>query len=461
MKLVKETFGRISWMMIPLICIASLAVCDPEWFVEEIVTTPAVLNCTDLVLDSTDQPHVAFIAANKLIYADRESGTWSLDTLSSNGASAISIDLFSSDIPAIAYVDNYYPYAVKYMYFNGSSWQAESISCVLGGTKDVCLAIDNEDIPRVLHHRFCYFNPYNAYTDFYFYTREPTGWEYDKILSYNTVDEGQVYNFDLDLTPFENHPRVTYSHSYYSTFSFEYAWPDQKPEYWNWLVVAFGLDAEYENSLDVDPNGISHCSFRRYSNLYYAIGNTAGFMYEVVDSEDGVAKYSDVQADIQSIPHIVYDAPDGLRYATKPGSNWVFNTVGPLYSTIRDPSICLDSSGNPHIAWIDTDSSRIMYAHYFDPTGISSPIHRIGTLVFNGVYPNPFSTTALAEFTLMEPARVVHGIFSLDGRLVWEDSYQYPAGICSMQLPHLETGVYIYRMKASNQVETRYFTVCN
>jgi len=448
-------------MIFPLICITAIAASDSKWVVEEIVTSPMLLLDTDLVLDTTDQPHVVFIAANNLIYARRESGTWSLDTLSRNPASSVSIDLFSTGIPAVAYVDQYYPDEVNYLYFNGSSWLTEKVGCIFMGTRDACLAIDSEDVPRILYHYYCYLNPYNASTRLSFCTRETTGWESDLILSYGTCDEGMVYNFDLDLTH-ENQPRVVYGHTFFSTSSFEFAWPDQRPEFWNWNVIAFGLDLQYENALDVDPNGVSHCSFRRYSNLYYAIGGTSGFNYEVVDTEDDIAVYSDIQGDSQSIPHIVYDASDGLRYATKPGSDWKFDTVGTPSAIIRNPSICLDSYGYPHITWIEIVSSRVMYAHYYDPSGVGDPTQpNPGSLMFDGVNPNPFSNTAVAEFSLVESARVALGIFSIAGRLVWENDCEYPSGNNTVQLPQLEPGVYILRMNTTNQVETGYFTICN
>ncbi len=369
MKSDKAGYGLLSIMMFPLFLITAVALCNPVWIVEEIASTPAILGSTDLVLDSTDKPNVVFIAGNRLVLALRESGTWCLDTLLQNSVSSVSIDLFSSDVPSMVYSEIGAPGEMKYLYFNGSSWQIESIDQIWDAN-EACLAIDNQDIPTILYMQFVYLNPSIAKTELFLFKRGATEWECDSILSHNSMDEGMVSNIDLDLMAFTDEPRVLYRLFSDSTFTLEYAWPDQMQEYRKWVSLTLAQDPEFENSLDVDPNGRSHCCYRCNSNLYYAVGDTIGFTQEVIDTGDDVAMYKDVQGDSFSIPHIVYDSPGGLQYATKGESGWEFATVGPPYSAIKDPSICLDSAGNPHIVWIDTSTHKVMYAYYFESSSV-------------------------------------------------------------------------------------------
>ena len=444
----------------PLTVVSSVVFGEEEWIVEEVFTSPLPHVSTDLVLDSAGEPHLAFVQGNRLIYATKESGLWSLDTLRGSATSSVSIDLFSSDVPAFSFVEKLPPYEVGYMSYNGSSWFTESLGIVYNGTIETHLAIDSEDIPRVLRHTFVYVNPYNAGTTLYFDTRGASGWESDEILRYNTTAEGVIGNFDLELTQ-DNQPRVIYSLYYGRSSSLDFAWPEERPQYWNWRSVVGGLDVENDNSLDLDPSGVSHCSFSRFSNLYYATGGCEGFTVELVDPEDGVANYSDVQADILGNPHIVYDSPAGLIYATRSGSAWEFCNLGTPMCTVRDPSICIDSSGYPHIAWVETDTHRVMYAHFGEASGISDLSPQISHIELHGIFPNPVNTSANAKFSLEVPGRVCQQVYSIDGRLVWEESFNSPSGELSSRLPALDIGLYIYRISALNLAETECFTVCN
>lgn len=355
-------------LMLFLIFVAETALSSPEWVVEEITSTTANLRSTDLVLDSTDKPNIAFIAGNRLILAVRNLDTWDLDTLVQSNASSVSIDMFSTDTPAIVYSHISTPGEFKYMYFDGYTWQKETIDEIWDAT-EACLSIDTRDIPTILYMQFVCLNPSVANTDLFLYKRGATEWEYNSILSYNSMAEGTVNNLDLDLIDFTDEPRALYRLFSNGKYTLEYAWQDSP----NWESLTLDQEPEYENSIDVDVNGVSHCSYRINSNLCYAVGDNRGFTQEVVDTADSVAMYKDVQGDSSSVPHIVYDSPDGLKYATKTESGWEFATIGPLNSSIRDPKICIDSSGTLHVVWVDIDRHKVMYAYYGELSSASTP----------------------------------------------------------------------------------------
>lgn len=363
-KPVESTLGMIFTVILPLIFITETGQCNPEWIVEEKASTTANLRSTDLVLNSEDKPNVVFIAGNNLILAAKESdSTWSLDTLIENSASSVSIDLLSTDAPVILYSEMSTPSEMRYLYFDGSSWNSETID-EIWDAHEACLTINNRDIPTILYSQFVYLNPSVANTDLFFCERQATEWEYDSILSFNSIAEGTVSNLDLDLNSLTDEPIVLYRLFTDSTFTLEYSWLEQEQDSLNWPSLTLSQDPEHENSLDVDPNGISHCCYSSNSQLCYAFGDETGFALEIVDTEDSVAMYNDVQGDNMSIPSIVYNSAAGLKYATKTESGWEFSIIGPLYSNVLDPTIYLDSSGKPHVTWIDTGTQKVMYAYY-------------------------------------------------------------------------------------------------
>ncbi len=418
---------------------------------------------TDLVLDRSGRPHVSFIMGSMLVYAFRSEDGWALDTVGVLSPSASSVDLFSSGEPAVSYVVRTYPHEVCYAHRQEGEWLTESVGALIHGTERTCLAIDAEDIPHILYHYHCYINPYNAATSLNYCTRQGADWETEQVLSYNTIYDGVVHNFDLTFHPSDDQPRTTYGVVFaYSTYSLDYAWPDSRPEYWNWRSVVTYHDVDWENSLCVDGSGVTHCSFRRYSNLCYATGDSDGFVYETVDPEDDVAEYSDVCADSLGTPHIVYDSPNGLRYATRTGSIWVFDALGEPGDTVRDPSIGLDSLGRPNVVWVETVTNRAMYARFEEPSGASGGSgSELSHITLAGVSPNPVRGEATAEISLTEPATLEHRVFSLDGRLVWEEDRLHPRGASSVRLPSLEPGVYFYRVLAFGGFRTARFTVCD
>ena len=445
-----------------LLCFAGSAAADLQWNIEEITSTPGIYRSVDLVLDQTDRPHVTYLFNSGLMYCVKESGIWEKTALPFTSLGSVDIELFSDGTPAFSTVEHYGSYPrVCYVYYDGSQWQTDTLGCAYQGIKNACMVIDPDDVPHVLLHKFIYVNPYNAGTLLSYYTRETSGWEVDQILSYNTVDEGTIHEFDLCMTPFSNEPRAIYNLYSYNCSYLDFAWPEEKPEYWNWLMVHFGVDTDEDISLAIDQNGAAHCCCRRYDNLYYSTGGTGGFSDEVVDSEDGVAEYSDIALDEMGFPHIVYSTPQGVRYAVRHIFGWQITDLTAA-ADIRTVSICVDSSGHPHAAWIDPENEKVFYAYFGESTGVSENLQGIGGfLEIQGVLPNPSASSSKVRFSIGETALVELDVYSADGRLVWEYSSLYPQGVSSVTLPRLETGVYILRAEAMGSVETSRFTVRN
>jgi hypothetical protein len=178
-------------------------------------------------------------------------------------------------------------------------------------------------------------------------------------------------------------PRVSYYDEKHHQIV--YAW--QTGNTWTLEKVA-DSDGTYTTSLALDAAGNPSISFgdgTHYGNLMYA--TRTGTSWEVSRVDTGSAgdtgQYSSLAIDAAGSPHIVYN--DGqtiasLKYATWNGTAWTARTIdgdGFLGDTGYDPSLVLDSSGNPHIAY--TNGKHFTDLMYAASNGSSWTLTRIDT----------------------------------------------------------------------------------
>ncbi|MCP4229704.1 MAG: T9SS type A sorting domain-containing protein [bacterium] len=95
----------------------------------------------------------------------------------------------------------------------------------------------------------------------------------------------------------------------------------------------------------------------------------AGWVYEVVDTEDYAGIFTSIALDSSDQPHISYmQTPlEGgeLRYAHRDGSNWFVETVDDsVFATGWSSSLVLDSSEYPRIAYYNLIDDLLMYARW-------------------------------------------------------------------------------------------------
>ena len=93
-------------------------------------------------------------------------------------------------------------------------------------------------------------------------------------------------------------------------------------------------------------------------NLQYAQNSGSSWSVVTVDDSSAmVGTYSDIALDSSGNPHISYvDATNGLlRYAQFDGADWTLSTVDASGSVIGHTSIVVDGDGNPRISYHDGD----------------------------------------------------------------------------------------------------------
>ena len=97
---------------------------------------------------------------------------------------------------------------------------------------------------------------------------------------------------------------------------------------------------------------------------------TSPWWIQVVDSTDNVGYYSSIALDFNGNPHIAYSDMSNwdLKYASWSGSEWKIQVVDSLERVgifpSMAPSLAIDSSGNPHISYIDDENANLKYASW-------------------------------------------------------------------------------------------------
>lgn len=262
------------------------------WQKETIDSQGDVGEESGIAVDSKGNPHISYIDATNggLKYARRE-GSWSIETVDQvNGYHVVttSIALDASDYPRIIYnMQSDDRDLVKYAYWDGSSWNLETVST---NGIDVYLVLDSEDNP---HACFVKDSPDDK-SRIYHANKASGSW------SAKVADSSALAGGDCGIaTDSKNHPHITY-HDYGSGAVKYASWDGTS---WNIQTVAAD------------------------------VGNEEGLKM-AVDALDN--------------PHIIYSDSkrELLMHATWNGSSWIKETV----NSMGNPSVAIDHLGRLHVS---------------------------------------------------------------------------------------------------------------
>jgi hypothetical protein len=156
------------------------------------------------------------------------------------------------------------------------------------------------------------------------------------------VDEdasGIGYGFCPIAVDSNNNPHIAYSGS-----------PEARYASWNgsgWNIQQIPSYA-FVHDLVLDANGDPHITL---GSLAYGTWNGSGWDFQTVTTDYTV--YSSLALDSSGNPHVAYITGDKLKYATQNGSNWTIQTVA--VDKLQQDSIRLSLALNSH------DTPYIMY----------------------------------------------------------------------------------------------------
>jgi hypothetical protein len=236
-------------------------------------------------------------------------------------------------------------------------------------------------------------NPHIVYADGY---QSPSTIKYASFdgATWNTQTVGSGSGSHLALDANGN-PHISYADGYvypaggsdlmYASWTGN-AWNLQRVDSRGFSGLWFG---SFADSIAVDSSGNTHISYcfkdpeshevnppNMLKYAYETIKGTTGpstWSIQTVDQTGDTGWASSIAVDSTGKPHISYiDLTDGtLKYATLTGASWSIQTVdtGVQLNIYRNPvtSLALDSSGKPHIAYCSSDGS-LKYASWTGST---------------------------------------------------------------------------------------------
>ncbi len=264
--------------------------------------------------------------------------------------SKLAID--SNGYPHISYTDRYRTAQLKYAFFDGSDWQITEVDSV-NGVGGLSLALDSYDHPHI-----AFVDTYNYDLNYVFF--DGTEWNLE------TVDSSEYRTSSIALAiDNENKPCIAYYQTTEDPPSrkFQYARRDDS----GWNIETVDDDYALGLSIAVDSSNRPHLSYYGYNHLLkyaYFDGN-----YWVIGDVDYASstRPTSLSLDTSQNPHIAYleetYGDNNLKYAYWDGVVWNILDVDEEITSVIT-SLALDSSNNAHIAYSEWTQGPIRYAYY-------------------------------------------------------------------------------------------------
>jgi hypothetical protein len=293
------------------------------WQPDDILQVAASNTDNSLQIDSNGNPHISYYShfGNALAYIFLENGMWINDTVDDDAQKGTgiynSLQLTPQGLPRIAYWDAVNG-MMMYASSNGTVWSTPEkifeMTCIEPFPPIVSLALDSNNRPHVSFYDCEASNLKYAY-------RDSSGWQ-DPI----TVD-------------------ATFRSGLFS-------------------------------SIVIDSKDNPHISYRSgqllAGRLMYTFFNGSKWNFIQVDPDFWYGEHSSLALDEDDRPHIAYTSLPGkdvptheLRVAFYDGLGWFRETVDKATDDADYTAISLkvDQNGHTHVAYIDSGSDQLKYAH--------------------------------------------------------------------------------------------------
>ncbi len=169
----------------------------------------------------------------------------------------------------------------------------------------------------------------------------------------------------------------------------------------SWSTESIAAEG-YATSIDVDSSNNPHICYwdENQQEGRYAYNTTGSWTIETFNTSTAGIDRTGMVVDSNDSPHIVWEssAPDVI-YSYISGGSFTSETIE---ADADDPSIDLDSSGNPHVAYTD-GSNNIRYAKKIDSwskTTIDTRGYLFGTSIQMNVSDNPHIVYGNASYAV-------------------------------------------------------------
>jgi hypothetical protein len=317
---------------------------------------------TSIAIDRFGFPHIGYVSSPPSVglkYARKLAAGWSVETASNDVSptSATSIALDANDNPSMVTGIN----EALYVFKMGSDWTVETI----GGfaTWFVTMALDNNDVPRVLYNWSVYKEWYSRVT--YAMRTGTDTWLENDIGSGPFIPSSPDYALALDS---DNYRHVACVQTIGDTL-----------QYWHTgggtsIFRKFTRSSHCDIALDVlDRPHIAYYDYEQ-ADLILLVRDGLTWTTTTVDQSGDVGRHCAVAVADDGSCHIsYYDADNGdLKFATRtgPAGAWDIQVVDDAGYVGQWTSIAVDDEGRPHIAYYDASNGDLKYATLSHPVPV-------------------------------------------------------------------------------------------
>lgn len=271
---------------------------------------------------------------------------------------------------------------LKYARWSGDSWQIQTVDSTGNVGWYTSLALDSNSRPHI-----SYSDATNKTLKYAYWTG--SSWQ---IQTVDSVNGSTPTSLALDSS---NRPHISYNlvSSFPSSNQLKYAvWTGSA---WNLQTVDSNIgNLGSGSSIALDNSGNPHISYE-YSNfvqpstfvrrLYYARWTGTSWQTSTVDSTGSVGDSCSIDVDSSGNPHISYVdlSNTNLKYARWTGSSWLIQVVSGVGNWPEGTSIAVDNGGTPHISFYDSENSVLKYARW---TGSVWQIQTVDSVGNVGMY---------------------------------------------------------------------------
>jgi len=416
---------------------------------------------TSINVDLFDHIHIAYFkpGTDDLKYAYYNGSLWFIRSIDTDGyvGSDCSIATDSKGYPHISYYDATNS-DLKYAYFDGSDWHIESVDTEGRVGYDTSIAIDSKDHIHISYVCTIDTPKYHSAVKYAYY--DGSSWHISFVGNDNY--EGQGTSIAVDS---KDYPHIVYEGgpSYDDTMQLRYAYYDGSK--WNILTVERDFLSNYIRcSIALDSKNYPHISYFYYNErslryAWYGEGvyinlisfsaiphnNSIVLNWNVSTDEDitGFNLYRKIATSTISPVREIAQSP------LQPGDDYVWTKINSSLITGENPYSFEDRDILPDILYeykleaVTSDETEVL-----GTTQINSS-NKPSSFSLTNIYPNPAFDKIEISFEVPIPANVDISMYDITGRRVntiADGLYNPGEYTLTSDISCLTNGVYIMKM---------------